>query len=351
MKSIGRRLRAALGLISIASSLVLLTAARDYQVRLEGEQVSSEHTFSFFFESSAVRTYVIEGSSDLVQWFSLTNLVGNAGPLWIQDAQASNMRQRFYRVGAALNVPMPTPVTNMVFINAGTFTMGSPDSESGRASNEGPQTVVTLSRGFWMGKYEVTQEDYAAVVGSVSPNHYGPKFPVDFESWDTATNYCQKLTEREVTAGHLPSGYIYRLPTEAEWEYACRAGTTTPFGVGDGASLSSTQANFDGGFPYGGAPMGPFRNSTTVGGTFPPNAWGLYDMHGNVWEWCQDIYGPYPGGTVSDPKGATSGTMHVLRGGGFTSTGSGCRTAKRDARSAVYRNFFQGFRIVLAQDP
>jgi formylglycine-generating enzyme required for sulfatase activity len=208
-----------------------------------------------------------------------------------------------------------------------------------------------LTRGYWIGKYEVTQGEYEAVMGS-NPSlfHYNPTLPVDFVSWTSATNYCYKLTARERAAGKLPRGYVYRLPTEAEWEYACRAGTTTPFGVGDGISLSSTEANFDGTFPYGGAPSGRNLNQTIFVGIYAPNAWGLHDMHGNVWEWCQDWYGSYPGGAVTDPTGPETGTARVLRGGGYTSVGRGCRSAKRDSRSTSYANSIQGFRIVLAAE-
>jgi sulfatase modifying factor 1 len=176
------------------------------------------------------------------------------------------------------------------------------------------------------------------------------KLPLDSATWFRATNYCHMLTVQERAAGRLPSEYTYRLPTEAEWEYACRAGTTTPFGVGDGASLSSTQANFDGGFPYGGAAPSNFAGRPIYDGIFAPNAWGLYDMHGNLWEWCQDLYGPYPGGKVTDPKGAVTGSARVLRGGGFTSVGNACRSAKRDSHSPTFNNIIQGFRVVLAKD-
>ncbi len=308
--------------------------------------MSSNSNYRFFFESNASQTYPIEVSLDLVHWSPLTNVVGNGGPLGVQDNDASNFQHRFYHLGIH-----PTPVTNMVFISPGSFIMGSPSSEVGRGADEGPQTVVTLSRGFWMGKYEVTQEDFLAVTGSNWVQFPGPKLPVDFSNWTDATNYCHLLTERETASGSLPAGYVYRLPTEAEWEYACRAGTTTAFGVGDGSSLSSTQVNFDGGFPYGGAATGPFLGRTTVGGTYMANAWGLCDMHGNVWEWCQDVYGPYPGGQVTDPKGAATGSLRVRRGGGLTSVGFGCRSAKRDSRTSFYRSVGQGFRVVLARDP
>jgi formylglycine-generating enzyme required for sulfatase activity len=240
----------------------------------------------------------------------------------------------------------------MVFIPPGSFTMGSPDSELDRETKESPQTVVTLTRGYWIGKHEVTQIESIAVTGTNRAIFdYDLRLPVDFMKWTEATYYCQALTDKERAAGRLPEGYRYRLPTEAEWEYACRAGTTTAVSIGNGASLSSTQANFDGGFPYGGAATGPVLNQTSLGGTYAPNAWGLYDMHGNVAEWCLDYYGPYPGGAVTDPKGPATGATRVLRGGAYNSPGKSCRSARRDSRSQTLSNFAAGFRVVLAKDP
>lgn len=322
-------------------------------IRLQDEEMSPNGFYRFFFEATSGQKYPIAVSHDLLQWTLLTNVDRAEGPVWFEDQDAAKFQQRFYRIGEPKPVPtpVPTPIPNMVFISPGTFTMGSPASEGGRDSNEGPQTVVTLSLGFWMGRYEVTQMELMALTGANYSFYISDsRLPVDNADWLRATNYCHLLTVKERTAGRLPAGYAYRLPTEAEWEYACRAGTTTPVGVGDGASLSSTQANFDGGFPYGGAAAGQFANLTLFGGFYAPNAWGLYDMHGNVWEWCQDWYGPYPGGNVTDPKGAATGTTRVLRGGGYTSTGRGCRSAKRDSHSPSYAHPLQGFRVVLSAD-
>ncbi len=310
---------------------------------IEGETMSG-NTFQFSFAASAGQTYSISVSTDLVHWSLLTNVVGQGGPLWFAERQAPSFPQRFYQITAPI-----TPVTNMVYIQPGTFTMGSPESEAGRSTNEGPQTVVTISRGFWIGKYEVTQEECVAVLGTnFSFFEWSPELPCEWMSWDMATNYCYELTERERAGGRLPAGYAYRLPTEAEWEYACRAGTATPFGIGDGASLSSNQANFDGDFPYGGAPRGPNKGSETIVGSYGPNAWGLYDMHGNVWEWCQDWYGPYPGGKATDPQGPATGSARVIRGGGSTSPGQSCRSAERGSRSPTFQDFVNGFRVVLS---
>jgi len=240
----------------------------------------------------------------------------------------------------------------LTWIEPGTFTMGSPPTEKDRLAEEGPQTQVTISRGFWMSKYEVTQEEYLAVMGKNLSKFTGDlKRAVEQVSWYDAMNYCFILTAREKTAGRLPAGYVYRLPTEAEWEYACRAGTTTATAFGN--SLSATQANFDGSYlyPYNRADKGRNLGRTTAVGSYAPNAWGLYDMHGNVWEWCLDWYGSYPGGSVTDPKGAkgsVSGKGRVSRGGGWSSSGWCCRSAVRNSGWPDYRFDYFGFRPVLA---
>ncbi len=266
----------------------------------------------------------------------------------------------------------PQTFGNMVWIQCGTFTMGSPDSEAERYSWEGPQTRVTISRGFWMGKYEVTQGEYLAVMGNTpswfngprpysygqdggGPIDYGANLnrPVETVSWNDAVAYCAELSTRERNAGRLPAGYVYRLPTQAEWEYACRAGTTTAFHYGP--SLRSGMANFYGYYEYDASigsthnPSGIYLGRTTSVGSYAPNAWGLYDMHGNVWEWCQDWYsGNLPGGSVTDPKGPSTGSNRVIRGGSWYYGAWYCRSAIRDYDFPHDWYNFLGFRLVLA---
>lgn len=251
------------------------------------------------------------------------------------DAVASNVR-----------VP-PAAVPGMVWCPPGTVTMGTPSSEPGRYADEGPQTVVTLTKGFWLGKHEVTQGEYQAVMGD-NPSYFAgdPERPVERVSWNDAVAYCQKRTRQERTAGRLPTGYEYCLPTEAQWEYACRAGTTTATAFGN--SLSSAQANFDGHFPYNGAAEGSYVGHTTKVGSYAPNAWGLQDMHGNVFEWCLDWYATsLPGGTATDFQGPSSGTLRVNRGGSWVNDGQYCRSGDRCGYYPDLRNGDLGFRVAL----
>jgi formylglycine-generating enzyme required for sulfatase activity len=239
----------------------------------------------------------------------------------------------------------------MVYISGGTFLMGSPDTEAERWDDEGPQHSVTVS-GFFMGIYEVTQGEYRAVMGN-NPSYFtGDNLPVETVSWYDAIAYCNALSRREgltpayridksrrdphnqwdyddlkwtVTWNRAANGY--RLPTEAEWEYACRAGTTTPFNTGN--NITTSQANYDGNSPYAGNPTGTYRGTTTAVGSFSPNSWGLYDMHGNLWEWCWDWYGSYVSGSQTDPEGAVSGAYRVKRGGSWGYDGQFLRSADR----------------------
>ncbi len=206
----------------------------------------------------------------------------------------------------------------------GTFLMGSPPSEPQRWDDE-QQHRVTLSKGFWLGVTPVTQAQWQAVMGS-NPSHFqGDDRPVEEVSWDDCQEFCKRLAERD--------GQRYRLPTEAEWEYACRAGTTTPFHFG--ATLSTEQANYDGNYTYGEGKKGKYREETTPVGSFPANAWGLHDMHGNVWEWCQDWYGPYlkeiskilKGRKAETPAWCAAAPGSTIRGGAAPPAATGARRA------------------------
>ena len=207
----------------------------------------------------------------------------------------------------------------MLWVPPGDFTMGSNDGDS----DEKPPHQVTLTQGFWLGKYEVTQEQWERVMGSNPSNFKGAKNPVECVSWDDAQAFCKK------------PGNGLRLPTEAEWEYACRAGSTTAYCFGESHSGLGDYAWYN---DNSGSKTHP------VGGK-KPNAWGLYDIHGNVWEWCQDWYGDYPRGSVTDPTGRTSGTYRVLRGGSWNCGPAYCRSASRFGRPPGRRVTFVGVRV------
>jgi len=224
----------------------------------------------------------------------------------------------------------------MVYIPGGTFTMGSPENEEGRCNDE-KQHSVTLSP-FYMGKYPVTQAQWEAVMGSSPSNFKGPNRPVENVSWDEAAEFCKKISQK--------TGKKYRLPTESEWEYACRAGTDTPFYFGK--TVTPDLVNYDGNSPYADAPEGKYRPETTEVGIFPPNAFGLYDMHGNVWEWCGDWYGDYPSGAVTDPTGPGIGSARVFRGGCWSYYAGYCRSAYRNRNTPSNRYYNLGFRLVLS---
>lgn len=178
-----------------------------------------------------------------------------------------------------------------------------------------PVTQVRFSQGFWLGQTEVTQAQWEAVMGGNPSNFKGGNLPVEQVRWNDAMEFCRRLTEREHAAGRLSNDLAYTLPTEAQWEYACRSGTT-----GDYAGNLDAMAWY-------GANSG---NQTRPVRQKQANAWGLYDMHGNVWEWCADWYGNYPGGSVADPSGAASGSYRVNRGGGWGNVAVFGRSADRD---------------------
>lgn len=289
---------------------------------------------------------------------------------------------------------------------AGTFIMGSPKNEKDRGFNYSveEQQPVTLTKGFWLAKYEATQAQWERVMGTTllqqkdiaaaqfgwetdnpSATEWwdlnqlrwrpqrrarssseldfgeGPNYPIYYVNHLEATDFCRKLTEQERKAGRLPPGWEYRLPTDAQWEYGCRAGTKTATAFGD--RLSSWQANFDGDFPYNGADKGPTvgRRMQSVGvyqpgrmqpvGSYQPNAWGLYDMHGNAWEWCRDWDGAPPGGT--DPEIKFGDVNRLMRGGSWRSPGKLCRSANRMGHSRWTTGDYEtGFRVALVQlDP
>ena len=235
----------------------------------------------------------------------------------------------------------------LVLIPAGKFLMGSPASEAHRSANE-VQHAVEITWPFCLGIYPVTQEQYKKMMGK-NPAHFtkrkggGPRHPVEKVSWQDGVDFCRRLSEK---AEETRWGRVYRLPTEAEWEYACRGGapSSTPFHFGD--SLSSAQANFNGNYPYGGEAKRQYLERTTVVGYYKANAFGLFDLHGNVWEWCADWYGAYGSQSLKDPTGPAPGALRVLRGGAWYCNGHFCRSACRYYGAPRVRRSYFGFRVV-----
>ena len=257
----------------------------------------------------------------------LAAIAGNDAPA----AAAAEMQN--CHAAAAPHV-VPDLGLELIWIPPGTFMMGSPPGELSHKA-EGPQTNVTLTQGFWLGRTEVTQAQYQAITGS-NPSSFqavGPNAPVEHVSWIDAMKACASITERERAAGRLPVGYEFTLPTEAQWEYACRAGTT-----GDYARDPASSAWFD--LNSGG--------TTHPVATKAPSPWGLCDMSGNVLEWCFDWYGDYRGGAVTDPTGPTRGYYRIARGGSWRVEVQVGRSAARAGGSAARLDSTLGFRLALS---
>jgi formylglycine-generating enzyme required for sulfatase activity len=237
------------------------------------------------------------------------------------------------------NAALETAITNsigmkFVLIQAGEFQMGSPDNEKDRQSDEGPQHKVKITKPFYMQTTEVTQAQWKAVMGNNPSNFKGDDLPVERVCWEDAQEFIKKLSTKE--------GLKYRLPTEAEWEYSCRAGSTTRFCFGDDESKLGDYAWYD----------KNSGNKTHPVGTKKPNAWGLYDMHGNVWEWCQDWYDEnyYKNSPAEDPQGPANGEFRVLRGGCWYNYVRLCRSAYRLRDVPSLRFYYDGCRLARSSE-
>jgi sulfatase modifying factor 1 len=244
----------------------------------------------------------------------------------------------------------PKTFTNSIgmkfaWIPAGTFVMGSPPNEEGVVRSENSldetQHKVTLTKGFYIGVHLVTQEQWQAVMGDNPSQFKGEKnLPVENVSWNDCQEFIKRLREKDK--------WPYRLPTEAEWEFACRAGTTTPFHFGE--SISTDQANFNGTSYNGTSTNGRYnkgvnRQKTTPVNRFPANAWGLHDMHGNLWQWCQDWFGDYAKNDGVDPQGPDTGDSRVLRGGSWLHYPASCTSGRRNRHVPDTRSGTFGFRL------
>ena len=269
---------------------------------------------------------------------------------WYRDPSAVKSSNLSNAVELTLRNPAPVPcvttIPGMVAIPAGTFDMGS-DAASGAPyfghSSQQPVHQVTISYCFWMGATEVTQTEYSSLMGTNASFFVGASNPVERVNWFNAQAYCAALTAQQAALGNVPAGYQYRVPTEAEWEYACRAGTTTEFNVG--ASLFCNQAKF--GYSYHSTSSICGSTSHVPVASYAPNAWGLFDMHGNVSEWCFDSFAGYSAAAVTDPF-VTGGANRVIRGGAWNGNSSRCRSAYRIYISPGGADSSVGIRVVLA---
>jgi formylglycine-generating enzyme required for sulfatase activity len=296
-------------------------------------------TFSFTL-TGPPGVYAILRSSNLTTWNDAGVVSNQLGSVTFTDTN-SLIAQKFYRAFL--------PPANMVFVPPNTFTMGSPATDLDSSVNERPQTIVTLTRGFWIANHEVTEAEYLSLMNT-NPSFFPDDLSraVSSVSWLDATNYCAKLTERDLAAGRIPPGSHYRLPTEAEWECAARAGTSTRFSYGNDDPNYSSLPNYAWFSENANLMVHPVGQKI-------PNPWGLYDMHGNVWEWCLDWYGSLPGGSRTDPTGPASNVqgLKVMRGGAYDFPNSSCRSASRlfFAVSPFITDTDLGFRVVFVTGP
>ncbi|RLF88388.1 hypothetical protein DRN43_05965 [Thermococci archaeon] len=281
-----------------------------------------------------------------------------AGNAWKELDYAKHVEYaREYQIAYAKSLRLPVErdftikgtTFRLVLIPPGRFLMGSPESELERYKDESPQHRVIISKPFWLGKYEVTQAQWKAVMGE-NPSYFesaGKKAPVEKVSWHDCQDLCQKLSNA--------SGEKICLPTEAQWEYACRAGTLTPFNLGD--NITPEQVNYNGNYPYPGGKRGKYRETTVAVGSLPnANAWGLYDMHGNVWEWCADSCtwdrnkwivrtDTYIDG-IGDPL-CENGPRRIVRGGSCFYIAGLCRCAFRDSKPPSTHDDYGGMRLCI----
>ncbi|MDF5708016.1 MAG: SUMF1/EgtB/PvdO family nonheme iron enzyme [Nostoc sp. S4] len=281
------------------------------------QSYSGESTTKSITEAINLKTFSFETVTVNAQG-KITNRINREAKYFVED------------LGNGVNL-------EMVQIPEGTFMMGSPPGQAEQISNESPQHQVTVP-GFFMGKYEVTQAQYQAIMGT-NPSYFkGEKRPVEVD-WDEAVEFCNKLSQK--------TERTYRLPSEAEWEYACRARTTTPFYFGE--TITIDLVNYNGNYPYGSAPKGEYRQQTTDVGKFLPNSFGLYDMCGNLWEWCLDIYHNNYEGAPKDGSAwaiPSANTFHSQRGGSWLHPANDCRSSRRDNHTRSTRYNYFGFRLV-----
>ena len=307
---------------------------------------AEEPTISYSLKMEINYTGELYQSTDGVTW---TKVEGASNPYYVSvdDYKKLFFCSRLEIESKDITIPLSDMVNlDMIWIEPGTFMMGQPDDPYINFLHQ-----VTLTQGYWLGKYEVTQAQYESLMEENPSFNKGADLPVEKVTWNDAKAFCTKLTEIEKAAGRLPEGYEYTLPTEAQWEYACRAGTTTDLNNGKDVTTSfeeSPEMDEVGWYKYNS------NLKTQSVGQKQPNTWGLYDMHGNVSEWCQDWYGTYPKTpeglpmSVTDPVGPDTGEDRVIRSGSCSSNVYYCRSFSRDKDYPKGYSYTTGFRVALA---
>ena len=337
-------------LLGLALTAAIAQAAKPtISYKTDGSNIIITYTGELYLSEDAISWSKLESASNPYQ-ITMRNK-----KLFFCSKETSDNKNFTIQLSDTVNL-------DMIWIEPGTFMMGSPEDELGRDPEKETLHEVTLTTDYWVGKYEVTQSQYEAVMGTNPSRNYGvgDDYPVYYVSWNDAMDFCAKLTETEKAAGRLPGRYEYTLPTEAQWEYACRAGTTTALNNGKNLSDMDKCPEMDevGWYGYNTGEYDSNGKHAGEGKTYSvgqklPNAWGLYDMHGNVNEWCLDWYrdgnGDYPASSVTDPTGDSTGLAHIIiiRGGGWVDYAYGCRSADRHSVFTNYRSRSIGFRVAL----
>ena len=340
--------------VAISSGLLCLVGTSTAQVFRYNAAGTPQNSVGVFGNRGTLENVV--GTSLVGSGFDVPDIIPAGVPLpimigdtwhfqlWYRDTAVMSGNSNFSN-GLSVTFTPPQQRLGMVLIPSGVFDMGSMASAAPYfgSANEQPVHTVRFNNDFWMGQYEVTQDDYQTLMGNNPSHFFGGQLPVSVVSWDNARAYCAALTAQETALGRVPAGYEYRLPTEAEWEYACRADTTTEYNIG--STLNCADAQFGNSFHSG---MSCNTTEMTAGGSFPANAWGLYDMHGNMEEWCLDSLGAYSAGSLTNPF-VTGGNDRVLRSGNWHSGSSHCRSAARSSSPSGLAMPEYGFRVVFAE--
>jgi formylglycine-generating enzyme required for sulfatase activity len=330
--------------MSTVNKFVLVWATALTVVILMGMVIPHSFTSGTTISSAEMNANfaAVKAAVDALEAQSATN-TSQLGSLSPESGLSPRQIQYARDHGLAAAYVEPTTGMRFVLIPPGEFLMGSPTSEVDRGSDE-TLHHVRLTQAFYLSAYEVTNAQYKLYDAAHTSTADGDQQPVTEVSHDDALAFLAWLSTQ--------TGDTYALPTEAQWEYACRAGTTTPFSFGE--NINAAQVNYYGSGPYNGAPAGLKRGTTTEVGIFPANTWGLYDMHGNVYDWCADWYGAYSGDLVSvttDPTGPASGSDRVIRGGSWSNTARSARSANRNSYGPSYRSNGFGFRPARSVTP